>query len=117
VIDQPLDISPLAKVHRDNPRLVERFETFCNGWEIINAFTELNDPAIQKLRFEEQVAQREGGDEEAQMMDDDFVTALEYGLPPTGGWGLGVDRFVMLMTNSHNIRDVIAFPTLKPKKD
>ena len=117
VIDQPLDISPLAKVHRDNPRLVERFETFCNGREIINAFTELNDPAIQKLRFEEQVAQREGGDEEAQMMDDDFVTALEYGLPPTGGWGLGVDRFVMLMTNSHNIRDVIAFPTLKPKKD
>jgi len=117
VIDQPLDISPLAKVHRNNPRLVERFETFCNGWEIINAFTELNDPAIQRLRFEEQVAQREGGDEEAQMMDDDFVTALEYGLPPTGGWGLGVDRLVMLMTNSHNIRDVIAFPTLKPKKD
>lgn len=117
VIDQPLDISPLAKVHRDNPRLVERFETFCNGWEIINAFTELNDPKIQKMRFEEQVAQREGGDEEAQMMDDDFVTALEYGLPPTGGWGLGVDRVVMLLTNSHNIRDVIAFPTLKPKKD
>jgi lysyl-tRNA synthetase class 2 len=117
VIDQPLDISPLAKVHRTNPRLVERFETFCNGWEIINAFTELNDPAIQRLRFEEQVAQRDGGDEEAQMMDNDFVTALEFGMPPTGGWGLGVDRLVMLMTNSHNIRDVIAFPTLKPVKE
>lgn len=117
VTDQPMDISPLAKVHRKDPRLVERFETFCNGWEIINAFTELNDPKIQKMRFEEQVAQREGGDEEAQMMDDDFVTALEYGLPPTGGWGLGVDRVVMLLTNSHNIRDVIAFPTLKPKKE
>jgi lysyl-tRNA synthetase class 2 len=117
VTDHPLDISPLAKVHRANPRLVERFETFCNGWEIINAFTELNDPQIQKLRFEEQVAQRDAGDEEAQMMDDDFVTALEYGMPPTGGWGLGIDRVVMLLTNSHNIRDVIAFPTLKPKKD
>lgn len=117
VTDHPMDISPLAKVHRNNPRLVERFETFCNGWEIINAFTELNDPKIQKMRFEEQVAQRDAGNEEAQMMDDDFVTALEYGLPPTGGYGMGIDRLVMLLTNSHNIRDVIAFPTLKPKKD
>lgn len=116
VIDHPMDISPLAKVHRDNPRLVERFETFCNGWEIANAFTELNDPKIQRLRFEEQVAQREAGDEEAQMMDDDYVTALEYGLPPTGGWGMGIDRLSMLLTNSHNIREVIAFPTLKPLK-
>ncbi len=117
VTDHPMDISPLAKVHRDNPRLVERFETFCNGWEIINAFSELNDPKIQKMRFEEQVAQREAGNEEAQMMDDDFVTALEYGMPPTGGYGMGIDRLTMLLTNSHNIRDVIAFPTLKPKKD
>ncbi len=117
VTDHPMDISPLAKVHRDNPRLVERFETFCNGWEIANAFTELNDPKIQKLRFEEQVAQRDAGDEEAQMMDDDYVTALEYGLPPCGGWGMGIDRLAMLLTNSQNIRDVIAFPTLRPKRD
>lgn len=115
VTELPMDISPLAKVHRDNPRLVERFETFINGWEIANAFSELNDPKVQQQRFDEQVAQREGGDEEAQMLDDDFVTALEVGLPPTGGWGLGIDRFVMLLTNSSNIRDVICFPTLKPK--
>lgn len=117
VTDTPMDISPLAKVHRDNPRLVERFETYINGWEIVNAFSELNDPKIQLARFEDQVSQKEKGDEEAQMLDDDFVTALEYGMPPTGGWGLGIDRLAMLLTNSHNIRDVIAFPTLKPKKD
>ncbi len=117
VTDHPMEISPLAKVHRNNPRLVERFETFCNGWEIANAFTELNDPKIQRMRFEEQVAQRDAGDEEAQMMDDDYVLALEYGLPPCGGWGMGIDRLAMLLTNSQNIRDVIAFPTLRPKKD
>ena len=117
VIDTPMDISPLAKVHRNNPRLVERFETYINGWEIVNAFSELNDPKIQLQRFEEQVAQKEKGDEEAQMLDEDYVTALEYGLPPTGGWGMGIDRLSMLLTGSHNIRDVIAFPTLKPKKD
>ena len=115
VTDHPMDISPLAKVHRDNPRLVERFETFINGWEVANAFTELNDPKVQRARFEDQVAAREAGDEEAQMLDDDFVTALEYGLPPTGGWGLGIDRLCMLLTNSSNIRDVICFPTLKIK--
>lgn len=117
VTETPMDISPLAKVHRNNPRLVERFETYINGWEIVNAFSELNDPKIQLARFEEQVAQKEKGDEEAQMLDDDYVTALEYGLPPTGGWGMGIDRLSMLLTGSHNIRDVIAFPTLKPKKD
>lgn len=117
VTDTPMDISPLAKVHRSNPRLVERFETYVNGWEIVNAFSELNDPKIQLARFEDQVAQKEKGDEEAQMLDDDYVTALEYGLPPTGGWGMGIDRLSMLLTGSHNIRDVIAFPTLKPKKD
>lgn len=115
VTDHPMDISPLAKSHRETDRLVERFETFCNGWEIANAFTELNDPKVQLERFEGQVKQREAGDEEAQMLDDDFVTALEYGMPPTGGWGIGIDRLVMILTNSQNIRDVIAFPTLKPK--
>ena len=117
VMDHPLDISPLAKVHRENPRLVERFETFINCWEIANAFSELNDPAVQRERFNAQVAARNAGDEEAQMLDEDYVVALEYGLPPTGGWGMGIDRLVMLVTNSSNIRDVICFPTLKPKKN
>lgn len=116
VTDHPLDISPLAKSHRENPRLVERFETFINTWELANAFTELNDPQEQRRRFQLQVDAREAGDEEAQMLDGDFVTALEYGMPPTGGWGLGIDRLCMLVTNSSNIRDVICFPTLKPKK-
>jgi lysyl-tRNA synthetase class 2 len=115
VMDHPFDISPLSKLHRDDPRLTERFESYVNGWEICNAFTELNDPRDQLARFEDQVAQREGGNEEGMMLDEDFITALEYGLPPTGGWGVGIDRLVMLLTDSHNIRDVICFPTLKPK--
>lgn len=117
IIDHPFEISPLAKTHRGNPRLVERFETFINGWEIANSFSELNDPKVQRERFDAQVAQREGGDEEAQMLDEDFITALEYGLPPCGGWGMGIDRLTMLLTNSTNIRQVIGFPTLKPLKE
>jgi lysyl-tRNA synthetase class 2 len=116
VMDHPFDISPLSKLHRDNPRLTERFESYVNGWEICNAFTELNDPRDQLARFHEQVAARDAGDEEGMMLDEDFITSLEYGLPPTGGWGVGIDRLVMLLTNSSNIRDVIAFPTLKPLK-
>lgn len=116
-MDHPYDISPLSKLHRDNPRLTERFESYANGWEICNAFTELNDPRDQLARFKEQVAAREAGDEEGMMLDQDFITSLEYGLPPTGGWGVGIDRLVMLLTNSASIRDVIAFPTLKPIKD
>ena len=116
VTDLPTDVSPLAKPREDNPRLVERFETFIDGWEIANAFLELNDPKMQHERFMEQVAQGEAGDEEAQMLDEDYITALEVGLPPNGGWGLGIDRLVMILTNSSNIRDVICFPTLKPKK-
>ncbi|GMG97593.1 lysine--tRNA ligase [Tepidimicrobium xylanilyticum] len=114
VTHHPVEISPLAKRNPEDPRLTNRFEAFINTWEIANAFSELNDPIDQKERFLEQLKQREAGDQEAHMMDLDFVNALEVGLPPTGGLGIGVDRLVILLTNQPTIRDVILFPTMKP---
>ena len=116
VMDMPRDISPLAKTHRSNPRLVEHFDTYIAGMEMGCAYSELANPLEQRERFDAQVAEREAGDDEAQMLDEDFVNALENGLPPTGGMGMGIDRLAILLTNSATIRDVIAFPTLRRKE-
>jgi lysyl-tRNA synthetase class 2 len=115
VYDFPTEVSPLSKQKADDPDTVERFELYIGGFEVANAFSELNDPAEQRRRFEEQLRSRDGGDEEAHAMDEDYIRALEYGMPPAAGEGVGVDRLVMLLTNSPSIRDVILFPLMRPR--
>ena len=113
ITGHPEMMSPLAKYHRNTPGLCERFEAFVCKKEIVNAYTELNDPFDQRLRFEEQARQKAQGDDEAQVLDEGFLTAMEYGLPPTGGWGMGIDRIVMFLTNHYSIKEVLTFPFMK----
>ena len=114
IYDFPLAVSPLSKVKPDEPDWVERFEFYIGGFELGNAFSELNDPKDQRKRFQQQLLEREHGDEEAHQMDEDYVRALSYGLPPTGGEGIGIDRLTMILTGAKSIRDVILFPLMRP---
>ena len=116
IIDFPKSISPLSKASPENPNIAERFELFINGMEVANGFSELNDPKEQYERFVDQMSERERGDEEAMVLDEDYIRALSYGMPPAAGIGIGIDRLVMLLTNKHSIRDVILFPHLRPER-
>jgi lysyl-tRNA synthetase class 2 len=116
ITEFPTELSPLSKQNKDDPRFVDRFELFISGMEIANAFCEINDPVDQRQRFEAQMKLRERGDEEAMVVDEDYIRALSYGMPPTAGEGIGIDRLVMLLTNSRSIRDVILFPHMRPEK-
>src|SRR5258706_9211553 len=115
IYDYPVEVSPLSKNKESNPAFVERFEIYAAGMEIGNAYTELNDPQEQRRRFDSQLAMKEAGDEEAHQMDQDYLRAMCYGMPPTGGEGIGIDRLTMLLTDSKSIRDVILFPLLRPE--
>ena len=114
LIQHPIDLSPLARKNDENPLIVDRFQLVVNSWEIVNAYSELVDPIEQRQRLLEQAEARKKGDEEAMIMEEDFIQCMEYGMPPISGWGMGIDRFIALLTNQENLREVILFPLMRP---